>query len=46
VITYALRDDGEIWLLVGYSKAKFDKLPTKFLLELKKEIDDAKDNRS
>jgi hypothetical protein len=46
VITYAILDDGEVWLLVAYSKAKFDTLPTKFLIELRKEIDHAKKNRS
>jgi hypothetical protein len=42
VITYAQLDDGEIWLLIGYTKGKFDNLPTKFLVALRKEIDDAK----
>lgn len=41
VITYALAEDGQVWLLVGYAKAKFDKLPTDFLVTLRKEIDDA-----
>ena len=45
VITYALLEDGEVWLLVGYSKGKFDNLPTKFLVELRKEIDDVKKRR-
>jgi hypothetical protein len=35
VITYAKARDGEIWLLVGYVKAKFDKLPTAFLVALR-----------
>jgi len=46
VITYALLDDGEVWLLVAYTKAKFDALPTGFLIELRKEIDDAKKHQS
>lgn len=41
VITYALTADGQVWLLVGYAKARFDKLPTDFLVTLRKEIDDA-----
>ena len=27
-----------IWLLIAYKKAKFDNLPSKFLLELKEEV--------
>lgn len=41
VITYYVNQEGRIWLLVGYTKAKFDNLPTDFLLELRKEIDHA-----
>lgn len=44
VITYAQLDDGQIWLLVGYAKAKFDNLPTEFLVALRKELED--DSRS
>lgn len=33
--------DGRIVLLIAYTKAKFDNLPTEFLLALKKEFDDA-----
>jgi len=44
VITYAMLGDGQVWLLVAYTKAKFDSLPTKFLVELRKEIDNAKKN--
>ena len=40
VITYALAEDGQVWLLIGYTKAKFDNLPTDFLVTLRKEIDD------
>jgi len=39
VIYYALLDDGVIWLLIAYAKAKFDNLPVSFLRELKKEIE-------
>ena len=41
VITYALAEDGQVWLLIGYTKAKFDNLPTEFLVALRKEIHDA-----
>lgn len=40
VITYYIKPDGEIWLLMGYTKAKFDNLPTDYLLALKKELFD------
>jgi hypothetical protein len=39
VITYAVLADGRVWLLVGYTKAKFDTLPTDFLVALRKEIE-------
>lgn len=35
VIYYNVLDDGKIWLLIVYSKAKFDNLPTAFLNKLK-----------
>jgi hypothetical protein len=38
-IYYVMREDGEIWLLIAYAKAKFDNLPVAFLRELKKEIE-------
>lgn len=38
VIYYNLLDDGEIWLLIAYTKAKFDNLPTSFLNQLREEI--------
>jgi hypothetical protein len=40
VITYYIKPDGEIWLLMGYTKNKFDNLPADFLLALKKELID------
>jgi hypothetical protein len=40
VITYYIKSDGEIWLLMGYTKTKFDNLPADFLLALKKELFD------
>ncbi len=33
--------DEVIWLLIVYKKAKFDNLPTSFLLELKQGVEDA-----
>ena len=38
VIYYNLLDNGEIWLLIAYTKAKFDNLPAAFLNELKEVI--------
>jgi mRNA-degrading endonuclease RelE of RelBE toxin-antitoxin system len=35
VIYYNVLDDGTVWLLMAYTKAKFDNLPTAFLKELK-----------
>jgi len=34
-------DETTIWLLIVYKKAKFDNLPTSFLLELKQGVEDA-----
>ena len=45
VITYAMQGDDNVWLLAGYTKAKFDNLPTDFLVALRKEIDDATQNQ-
>ena len=44
IITYALAEDGQVWLLIGYTKAKFDNLPTEFLVTLRKEIDNAQND--
>lgn len=35
VIYFNVFEDGKIWLLIVYSKSKFDNLPTAFLRELK-----------
>jgi mRNA-degrading endonuclease RelE of RelBE toxin-antitoxin system len=35
VIYFNVLEDGTIWLLIVYSKAKFDNLPTAFLRQLK-----------
>jgi hypothetical protein len=40
VMTYYIKSDEEIWLLMAYTKAKFDNLPTDFLVALKKELFD------
>ncbi len=40
VITYYIKPDGEVWLLTAYTKAKFDNLPTDYLVALKKELFD------
>ena len=38
---YFLASDGTVWLLIVYSKAKFDNLPASFLAQLKKGVEDA-----
>jgi hypothetical protein len=40
-VIYFLASDGTVWLLIVYKKAKFDNLPTSFLAQLKKGIEDA-----
>lgn len=40
VIYYNVLENGEIWLLIAYTKAKFDTLPKKFLRALLKEVID------
>ncbi len=40
-IIYFNADDSTIWLLIVHTKAKFDNLPTTFLAQLKREIEDA-----
>ena len=40
-VIYFLAPDGTVWLLIVYSKAKFDNLPASLLAQLKKEIEDA-----
>ena len=39
VVTYEVYRDEVIWLLIGYTKAKFDNLPCDFLNALKREIE-------
>ena len=38
IIYYNALSEGYIWLLIAYTKAKFDNLPTAFLNQLKEEI--------
>ena len=40
-VIYFNADDSTIWLLIVYKKGKFDKLPTSFLVELRKGVQDA-----
>lgn len=40
-VIYFVGKEETIWLLIVYTKAKFDNLPTSFLSELKREIEDA-----
>lgn len=38
VVYYNTLAEGSIWLLIAYTKTKFDNLPTAFLKQLKEEI--------
>lgn len=40
-VIYFNAPDETIWLLIVYTKAKFDKLPTEFLAKLKRGVEDA-----
>jgi hypothetical protein len=40
-VIYFLAPDGTVWLLIVYSKAKFDNLPASFLAQLRQGIGDA-----
>jgi len=40
-VIYFLQAEHTIWLLIVYTKAKFDNLPTEFLAELKNGVEDA-----
>jgi hypothetical protein len=40
-VIYFLASDAVVWLLIVYQKAKFDNLPTSFLAELKRGVEDA-----
>jgi hypothetical protein len=38
-VIYFNGEDGRIWVLIVYAKAKFDNLPIKFLVKLKQEVE-------
>lgn len=40
-VIYFVAQDETVWLLIVYTKAKFDNLPTSFLAELRKGVEDA-----
>ena len=40
-VIYFLTSDTTVWLLIVYTKAKFDNLPTSFIAKLKQGIEDA-----
>jgi hypothetical protein len=40
-VIYFVAEDGTIWLLIVYKKAKFDNLPTSFLVALRQGVEDA-----
>ena len=40
-VIYFNAPDQTIWLLIAYTKAKFDNLPTEYLAELKQGVEDA-----
>jgi hypothetical protein len=40
-VIYFNAEDSTIWLLIAYKKAKFDTLPTSFLVDLKHGVEDA-----
>ncbi len=42
VIYYNRLENGDIWLLMVYTKAKFDNLPVSFLQALREEINDGR----
>jgi hypothetical protein len=42
VIYYNRLENGEIWLLILYTKAKFDNLPITFLQNLSEEVENGR----
>jgi hypothetical protein len=40
-VVYFLATEGTVWLLIVYKKAKFDNLPTEFLVQLRQGVQDA-----
>jgi len=43
-VIYFNEIEGRIWLLIVYSKSKFDNLPAEFLAQLKSEVENGKAN--
>lgn len=43
-VIYFNEFEGSIWLLMIYTKAKFDNLPAKFLAQLKREVEHGQKN--
>ena len=43
-VIYFNEVEGRIWLLIVYSKSKFDNLPAEFLAQLKSEVENGKLN--
>ena len=40
-VIYFVTDDEVVWLLIAYTKAKFDALPASFLAQLRQGVEDA-----
>lgn len=40
-VIYFIAADGTVWLLIVYKKSKFDNLPTSFIAELKRGVENA-----
>ena len=40
-VIYFVAADEVVWLLIAYTKAKFDALPTSFLAQLRQGVEDA-----
>lgn len=40
-VIYFVTNDGVVWLLIVYTKAKFDALPMSFLAQLRQGVEDA-----
>jgi mRNA-degrading endonuclease RelE of RelBE toxin-antitoxin system len=40
-VIYFLKSQDTVWLLIVYKKAKFDNLPTEFIVKLRKGVEDA-----
>jgi mRNA-degrading endonuclease RelE of RelBE toxin-antitoxin system len=39
-VIYTIARDGVVWLLIAYTKSRFDNLPTDFLAQLKRGLED------